>query len=136
GALAYVKHAWLVGNIAVEIAEPGDAPALEVGIERARKSRSVVGDRQRNARVVSDLHREQHGEVGDITRHRPEYAHPRQPGVPPVRRNTAETRAESKQVVPAGRVAQATGMVAAVGDWQHSQRQRDGGTPATAACRA
>src|SRR5215475_11761678 len=34
GVLADVKHARLVGNIAVEIAEPGDAPALEVGIER------------------------------------------------------------------------------------------------------
>ena len=45
---------------------------------------------------------------------------PRTPIMPAARRrarppNTAETRAESEQVVPAGRVAQAAGMVAAVG---------------------
>src|SRR5262245_19703935 len=44
-ALADVKHVRLIGNIAVEIADPSDALAPEVGIERARKYRSFVGER-------------------------------------------------------------------------------------------
>ena len=68
--LAHLQDAGLVGHIAAEVAEPGDALALEIRLQGPAKIAPVAGHRQRRAGIVARLHREQQREIGDIARHR------------------------------------------------------------------
>ena len=72
-------------------------------------------------------------EVGHVARHRADHAHGRHEGVAAVGRHTPDAGAKAEHVVPAGRIAQAAGIIAAVGDRQHPQRQRNRGAAAAAA---
>ncbi len=131
--LAKIEDTRLVGQIAFEVADPRDALALEIALQAAGKSRPVTRHRQGRAGIAAGLHREQEREIRHIARHRPEHAHRGQPGVARVRRHEAEAGAKPEDVVPAGRIAQASAVVAAVGDRQHAQRERDRGAAAAAA---
>ena len=80
-ALADFKHSGFIGQVAVEIARPGNALTLKFVLQLCLESRSVTRDRQRHAGVVTGLDREQHGKIGDIARHRPDDAHRGQPDI-------------------------------------------------------
>ena len=125
----------LVTDMTAEIADPGDALAFEIDVERALQIVGA-GNRHRHAGVVAGLHAQQHREVGHVARHRAEHAHRWKPGVASVGRHAADAGAETVDVVPGGGIAQAAAVIAAVGDRQHAQRQRDRRAAAAAAGRA
>ena len=113
-------------EVAAEVAEPADAQALQRR-SRAVENRRLEGrvDRQRHARIVARLNRQQLRQVGDAARHRPfgaELAHPHVARRP--ERHAAGARAHTEDVVPRGGVAQRAHEVGAVGNGQQALRQR------------
>ena len=73
--LAEIEDPWLERQMAAEVAGPGDARALEVALERPCELRRILPVRQRRARIVAGLHRQQRREIGHVPRHRAGRAH-------------------------------------------------------------
>jgi len=95
---------------------------------------AIPVERERHARIVAGLDVEQPREVEDGARHRSAGRQLRDPGIDqrPVR-HAALARPQAVDVVPAGRIAQAAAIVAAVGQRDHARRQ---GRPRPAAAAA
>ena len=98
------------------------------------KSRGVLADRERDARVVPSDYGQQHREVRHRARHRS--MHRASAGMKTSRTSdgdAAERGAKAEHVVERGGIASEPRVIAAVGDGQHPQRERDGRAAAASA---
>ena len=102
---------------------------------RRRERRRGVGQRDRHPRIRTRQRREQQGRVLDSASHRPVHRQvlPRVRRRP--RRHPPRRRPEADHVAEAGRVAQRTTEIAAVGDGHHAAREGDGSPTGGAAAR-
>ena len=117
--------------MAAQVAEPRDACAAHRCIGGGHEILRPLRDRQRRARIVTGLDRQQLGEVAHRARHRAfgaQLGDPRIGGGPI--RHAALARSQPEDVIPCRRVAQAAHEVRAIGHRQQPLRQRHRGTAA------
>ncbi|MNQ78691.1 hypothetical protein D3C85_936120 [compost metagenome] len=134
GPFAQLHHAAFHGQVAVEVAQPANARALEIPLQAGGQVTEVVADSQGAAAVITGLGLQQASDVGDAAPHRAfgtqlldEQFRRRPMG------HAALGRAQAEHVVEGCGVAQRPHHVAAVGHRQHAQGQGHGGAAAAAA---